>query len=506
MIYQNIKKIKEAIEKNQGFNVIIIVASNHNSKYWEWRLLQSRNKILSKKTKIICVEEDWNWKEGAGQLLGTLYAFEKANKISRLKSILKKGGSVAIYHTAGYGKRMSPICGTEGNNKPAIKLPSPIEIEKKPNLLTLLEAVILSTQIYAKTRKGRICVFWSDQVLIPSRNPKIETFLPVEIFGIKKKVRLSKKEWEKFWKNYGILIPKVGPGVIQREKLEWKEIKNLQEKGYLRKNGKKETALSISMGCFSISFEFLEELLKEFSKELEFKNRKLDTDPDLWMPLTSTKKDFLKNNGVNLIYWKRINKFKKRIQKKLKKQEIIGEKNIGENSLWWDYGNLSFYYRNVLKTVEESDEGSAARLFFDVKNFLIKRKRNKDVNIKNSLLINSEVKGEIKNSVILGSKLEKAKIENAIVINSDIKTLIGKNILVYYLKDDERIKMSPNEVITDIILGPGTTVRMKTDLIRDSKKDWKIRLPQNPFSYSEIESFLSRLGGSSFKCFKLKIR
>lgn len=503
MNYPSIKKMRESVKKNQGFDVIIIVASNNNSKYWEWRLSQTREKILSKKTKIICLEEDGGWKGGAGQLLGTLYALEKANKIAKVFNILKKGGSIAMYHTAGYGKRMSPLCGTEGNNKPAVKLPSPMEVEKKPNFLTLLEAVLLSTQIFAKTRKGRLCVFWGDQVIIPSRHVKIETSLPVEIFGIKKNFKISQKEWEKNWQSYGILIPKRGPGILQREKINWEEVKNLQEKGFLKATNQGEVSITKSMGCFSASFEFIEELLKEFSKELEFKNRKLDTDPDLWTPLTSTKKEFLKENAEDLIYWKRINRFKKRVQRKIKKQDIVGEKNLGKNTLWWDYGNLACYHRNILKMLEDSDDGKTARLFFEIEKFFIKKEKDKDKNIKNSIVVNSDIKGDVKNSVIFGSKIEKAKLSKAIVVNSDMKIVTGENILLYYLKEQKRIKIAQNEVITDIIMGNGTSIRMRTDLTRDSKKDWKIRLPQNPFSYSEMESFLSRLGGNYFR---LKIR
>ena len=166
---------------------------------------------------MICVEEDWEG--GAGQLLGTLYAFSKANKIMDLEALLKKGGSVAIYHTAGYGKRMAPLCGTEGNNKPAIKLPRPLKMKEGNTLLTLLEAVVYSTQMFAKSRERRISVFWGDQVIIPSRSVKIETKLPVEIFGIKKEFSLYPSEWKKNWQKYGILIPIKGKGVLQREKL-----------------------------------------------------------------------------------------------------------------------------------------------------------------------------------------------------------------------------------------------------------------------------------------------
>ena len=244
--------MREVIKKDRGFDVVVIVSSNGNSRYWNWRLSATRNEVLSPKTKIICTEE--NWEGGAGQLLGTLYAFQEANKIMNLKKLLKNGGTVAFYHTAGYGKRMAPLCGTEGNNKPAVKLPKPIKIEGGNTLLAMLEAVLLSTQRYAKSREGRVCVFWGDQVIIPSRLMKRETRLPAEIFGIKQKFIPSPKEWRKNWQNYGILIPKKDKGVLQREKLTWKEVKKLQERGYITPDSKGRIELIKSMGCFSIDF------------------------------------------------------------------------------------------------------------------------------------------------------------------------------------------------------------------------------------------------------------
>lgn len=372
MKYQIIKRMRKTIERNEGYDAIVVVASSANYRYWEWRLSATKDKILPKKTKIICVDEDWEG--GAGQLLGTLYAFKKAQRKFNLEKLLKNGGAVAFYHTAGYGKRMAPLCGTEGNNKPAIKLPSPLETKEGKTLLTLLEAVIFSTQIFAKTREGRISVFWGDQVIIPSRTPKRETKLPVEIFGIKKEFVLTPREWRRNWQSYGILIPRKGGGVLQREKLKWKKVKSLLEKGIIKTDSEGRVKIAKSMGCFSVSFEFFKELLKEFSKELELKNRKLDTDPHLWMPLTSTKREYV-DEGGSVIYWQRIKKLKERLKRKFQKKFLIGEKNLGKDTLWWDYGNLAIYHKNILKLLENSDEGEAARAFYGVENYLVKRKK-----------------------------------------------------------------------------------------------------------------------------------
>jgi hypothetical protein len=380
----NIKKIKSTIKKNQGFDVIIVVSSKDNCEYWKWRLPKTRKKILPQKTKVICVEERWKHEGGAGQLLGTLNAFKAASKKIDLKKMLKKGKTIAIYHIAGKGKRMAPLCGTEKNNKPAIKLPKPIKVRGKNNLISLLEAVIYSTQIFAKSRGGRLCVFWGDQIIIPSRDPSLENSLPVEIFGLKKQLRLSKKEWEKEWKSYGILIPQPEGGALQREKLTWNKIK---ESGLLKTNAKGEIFFLQSLGCFSMSYPFLKELLEEFYFEIKLKNKKLDTDPHLWMPLTSSKEEYIEY-GKKKTHWHKIEKLRKRFYLRTKNDIIVSAKNLGINTLWWDYGNLVYYFKNIIKMIEKSPEAEAQRLFFDIENFLIKKLKKNNLKIKNSIIVN----------------------------------------------------------------------------------------------------------------------
>jgi len=469
----NILKIKQ---KKSGFDIVIVVSSNNNSKYWEWRLSKTKKFILPSKTKIICVEENWKNKEGAGQLLGTLNAILEANKKINIKKALFANKKIAIYHTAGKGKRMAPLTGKEKNNKPAIKLPMPIKIESKNNLISLLEAVIFSTQIFSKSRKGRICVFWGDQIIIPSRKPQIETNFPVEIFATKKEFFLTKEEWEKNWKMYGILIPQK-EGVLQREKLSFEKIKELKKKKILplRKN---KVILFKSFGCFSISAPLLFALIEEFSKELKERKEKLDIDPDLWTPLTSPKKDF-----ENKSYWERINKFKKAFEEKEKTPLIIEGKDLGEKTIFFDFGNLQSYYENLIKITEKSSQAKLVRNLFGIEKYF-----------KNgSLIINSKINGKIKNSVVLNSKIKKADIKKAVIINSEIKEIIGKNILLYYIKEKNTLKPLPNEVITDIKIKEGEIIRMKTNISRDGKEDWKIKLPQNPFSYEELEKLISRI-------------
>ncbi len=504
MKYSIITRMEKTIKKDQGFDVIIVVASSGNKEYWERRLKASRNEILGPKTKIVVVEEDWPG--GAGQLLGTLYAFQKTDKEIFLKLLLEQKGTVAIYHAAGHGKRMAPLCGTEVNNKPGIKLPRVIKVEDKEVPLTVLEAAIFSTQIFAKGREERICVFWGDQVFISSQRVKRETRLPVEIFGIKKRFLLSKKDWQKNWQSYGVLIPTKKRRTLLREKVSWGKLQKLLERGYLKEDKEGKITLIKSLGCFSISLPFLESLLEEFLKEIEGKRRNLSTDFHLWIPLTSKKKEYQTDGGGG-IYWERIKKIRKSFLQKIGKKRIIGEKNLGERTIWWDYGHLKIYYLNLLKLIKKTAEGETAREFFDVEKYLIKRKiTNKKLRIKNSILINSEIdRGEIENVILVDSKIHRAKIKNGVIISTQAKGILGpqravaKNILLYNVKEEKQVKVLPAEVITDIIPGEGTKIRMRTSLLRDGKRDWQARLPKNIFAYGEIERFLARIANSTLR-------
>lgn len=71
---------------------------------------------------------------------------------------------MGLYHTAGKGTRLAPMPGSENNNKPGVKLAVTVDIDGKPSPLTILESVIKQTGVYGKSRKGRLSVFWGDQV------------------------------------------------------------------------------------------------------------------------------------------------------------------------------------------------------------------------------------------------------------------------------------------------------------------------------------------------------
>ena len=62
-----------------GFDVVIVCCTSRSqSTYWNQRLNDSKGSIAPKNARIYAVEEDWS-DGGAGNGLGTLYAWQKVN-------------------------------------------------------------------------------------------------------------------------------------------------------------------------------------------------------------------------------------------------------------------------------------------------------------------------------------------------------------------------------------------------------------------------------------------
>ena len=102
---------------------IICTTDDHQAAYWMNMLEEG----LLKGAKVLAVSEDWS-DGGAGNGLGTLYAFQKACALCRekyggmdLSAELAAGSvSAALYHTAGKGTRLAPLPASENNNKPGV--------------------------------------------------------------------------------------------------------------------------------------------------------------------------------------------------------------------------------------------------------------------------------------------------------------------------------------------------------------------------------------------------
>jgi hypothetical protein len=492
---QNIRDMFGSVENNRGFDVVVIVSSSKDqAEFWRHRLRATKGLVIADKTRIISVEEDWSG--GAGQLLGTLYAWKKTRETLDLDSVLLGGGSVAMYHTAGKGTRMAPLPAAEANNKSAIKLPRLINVAGRKTFLTVLEAVIFQTGIFAASRPGRLCVFWGDQVFIPSKAPDFSGVHHAELLDIRSEIPSDESSWKKDWQCYGLVIPSANGEALQREKQKWEELQALINGGTARPDASGKMVLGKSLGCFSISRAMLAALLEEFASELVEKQCKLDTDPHLWMPLTSTRSDFGMRGG-DPAHWDRINRFKERFLYENPGFKLFGDKDIGAGTLWWDYGQAWLYHQNIMKSLENSFEGKRLRQFYNLDDHWIKSSDSDGAVIENSLVIASKAKGKIRNSVLMGASVDGVNMADSLAISSTLSQVQASRSLIYNCVDLANLELTSGTVVADIRVPSRGRVRMMTRLERDGKEDWETVLPGNSFSFKALSEWVTEQLGRS---------
>jgi hypothetical protein len=474
-----------SFDPSKGMDILIICVSNpHQVEFWQTRLNALKPYLTKAQSHILVVLEDWPG--GAGNGLGTLYAYQQAVKKAEaigvdLNALLKKGASAAIYHTAGSGQRLSPLSCSELNDKSAVKLSGLIGSEKDPEIISLLEAVIRQTSVYAGERGGRLSVFWGDQIFIPTVK---ESRIPfhVDILG-KFKLHPSLSIWKaQHLEQYG-LIARTEDGLYHHiDKIDFETLKQIEHES-ARGN---IIDLGISLGSFSLSFELLNALLNEFAPELSQKTGKLDSDPHFWMATTLPEKTYVKlmthknfDKDQALAHYKRMQKFLAAFMRKHPDKPFFGGVDIGKDCYWWDYGTTQAYFANTLKLLQHSPEAESMRDFFALKIPL-----SED----GSYVIGSHIKkGKIKNSILIGVHAADVNVEDSVIINCTARSLKARKSLLYNIREEQQLDISPKGLIADAYLpGRKEHLRLMTSLERDGKEDWKIKLPGNPYSYEEL--------------------
>lgn len=457
-------------------DVIIISTSHaHQEEYWQKRLKEALGYPL---THVICVTEDWEG--GAGNGLGTLYAYLKACRKGKvlfnfdIDKSLKNGASVALYHTAGEGKRLYPLVGSEQGNKSAVKLPALLSGSEE--LISILEGVIRQTASLAPYRKGRLSVFWGDQIFIPE-NPDHIPRHHIEI-TTQEVPFPSTKEWlKRRYDSYGLVVLQNGNVNYLFEKLAYSQLEALIGGELTTQNAH----LGLNLGSFSLSYPVLKAFLELFAHELESREGRLDTDIDFWMPLILNEELYLRYILYKQFSFEQARNHYQRMQclKSLfpLKQQLVGTCDIGIHSQWWDYGNLEMYFKNSMNLLEEGKNGETMRTFFGWS--------GKDL-ANGSLLINSRISsGSAKNCILINVEAQDIDLSHCIVLNSHLYSLKAQNCLLYQVRETSPLIL--NQVVrADASLDQYYKMYSKID--QDGKRDWEIRLPNNPISFQDLQS------------------
>ena len=474
-----------ASENHVGMDIVIISTSTERqAEFWEKRMPSN----LKSGALVVAVAEDWP--NGAGNGLGTLYAVKKAREkeIKRrghdLLDLLRDGKSIAVYHAAGEGKRLAPLSLSEFNNKAAVKLPGKRSKHHPDDFLTILEAVVKQTSLYSTALNGRVSVFWSDQVFIPSKPCAISTADASVILFTKHIPEIDREIWERLRLNsYGVTIFDQGKETLH-EKTTFDNLLSLSRS----QNIQLEKGIGLSMGSFSLSYEMTIALLSEFETELNEKKGKMDTDTDFWMALTLNKDMFhsaMQKKGVSdedaSSHFRRMQKFKERFSA-FAPANFFKTIDIGKEAFWWDFGTLSHYYHNNLKMTRQTPEGQAMRTLYLIEPAMITDE--------GSCLVNCDIKRfKGKNSVLAGVKAEAAAVGNALILNTHAPKIEGEDGLLYDVHDNKPLTIKANSVRADIVLHPGDSpIEISTQLEQDGKKVWNKKVDSNLYTYEEISN------------------
>jgi hypothetical protein len=474
-------------------DIIIVSTSNAQQEaYWQKRLTQMKSYLLKSSAHIICITEDWVG--GAGNGLGTLYSYQKA--CEKAKSLFnldivksqRAGASVSLYHTAGEGKRLYPLTGSELGNKSAVKLPG--FIPGSSELISILEAVIYQTASLFPYRKGRLSVFWGDQIFMPS-NPYQVSKHHIELL-VKNIPLPSHEEWIKNrYDRYGFVINQQGRSNLLFEKLDARSYHSLLKTHVLTS----DTEFGLSLGCFSLSHEILQAFLNLFKEELEQKKVHFDTDVHIWMPLILEEQTYLHymvENGFSHEWaekhYRRLQSFKQSFCK-ASDDSLLGTWNIGNQGHWWDYGNLNAYFNNNRELLQKNAAGQLLRQFFRWKN---------KANEQGSFLFNSRVaSGNVKNSLLVNVDAEYLDVSNCLMINSKFNYLKADHCLLYEVIEDTPLSMDHLEVRADVKINH-QHFQMHSAMNVDGKINWKILLPKNKLSYFELNQLIQNHLSISF--------
>ncbi len=487
---EHVKTIHALHSNEVGMDFLIIsTASPQQQLFWQKRLNKTRNYLLKPTCKVLVILEDWEG--GAGNGLGTFYAFIEARELAKatlginLDEEIRKGKSVAIYHTSGYGQRLAPLTICEYNNKSAIRLPSVLTAEGE--LLTILEAVIKQTSLYAEYGRGRLSVFWGDQVFIPSTLPQGSPKSHVEIFAIFSPPA-SKEEWEhKELHNYGMVT--IGTPENNGGRLSTQMIEKVHFEYFHRLVSEKklaiESGIGKSLGHFSISYLALELLLKTFSSELNNRQGRMDIDPYLWMAATLDKDAYIasmRKTGLTdeqaSRHHERIARFLAEIHQHDPEKQFFGAHDVGGESYWWDYGNIAHYYLNNMKLLNNNLEGACMREFFQLP--------KEGLDHSKSLLVNSRIEeGIVRNSVLVNVHAKHLQAENCLIINTACFEISANGSLCYNVLEKHAQALPLGTVRADLMTREHGVVPFYSNIGANGKEDWSERLADNQFSYKE---------------------
>jgi cytoskeletal protein CcmA (bactofilin family) len=376
-----------------------------------------------------------------------------------------------------------------------VKLPATVQIGEQAAPITILEAVIKQTGCYAKSRMGRLSVFWGDQVFIPTVPVAYAVTHHADILCSLGPM-LSEGEWKaKGMDKYGLIAQAAG-GAAQVEKVDHATaVQLLASLGEIKSVG-------ASLGSFSVSSHLLFLLLGEFSAELEAKKGKLDSDPHLWMPMTLERAAYLQLMGQKGItgdvagaHFDRIQTMMTRFGAdegvKAANMGVFGPVDVGQGVFWWDYGQLPLYQKNTIMMTDMSDESDLMRLFFGIEggSRVASSDIGSKVTVDNASCISASTvgSGTISRSVLSNVRCNSIDADGCVLINVTADRIVAKpGSVLYNVVDSGSLSLEEGAVLAGVFAESGSQLVVTSSISTDGGKVWETKLAANSFSFEGI--------------------
>ncbi len=163
-----------------GYDVIIISSSCLEESQKQERIFDQTfgQRTTSNQRPVIILSVIEDWPGGAGNLFGSLVAFNQARKKAfdrygvDLDKLWQTGEvKIMLIHNGGEGKRANPLPQAENNSRGAIKMIGDVKTPNGKIPLTLLLAVAVQNSLFAASNDTRdIDIFWSSQIVFGTEN------------------------------------------------------------------------------------------------------------------------------------------------------------------------------------------------------------------------------------------------------------------------------------------------------------------------------------------------
>lgn len=361
--------------------------------------------------------------------------------------------------------------------------------------MTVLESVVQQTGIYAPSRKGRLSVFWGDQVFLPSvafeYTPTHHIDIMCTLLGDSAP---TAEEWAaQGLEKYGVIA--VLKGGDDEKISEAAQVEKVDHATATKMLGQIGTIGQVgpSLGSFSVSAAILKALVGEYAPELSAKEAKFDTDPHFWMPLTLSQDDYvflMSQKGIeeetSKDHYARMKKFNESFDRGTD-MGLFGAVDVGKDACWWDYGQLKLYSKNTLLLLEDSNPESALlRKFLSLDHGPVTAQG--DLNMSHSYAFASKIpKGSLKDSLVCQVTAKEISADGAIIVNCTAPSITaGKGCILYNIMSEEPIVAQDGQVMVSVTDESGNSLVLKSRTDIDGGKAWKNVVEGNELTFEQV--------------------